>query len=956
MMRRAHKARHASDVVATGRRIAPKALLPCLLAAVIACTVIALTPAQALARTIRVGYYKFAGYQEISEDGTRSGYGYDFLQELARYAGWDYEYVGYDQGWATLQTMLDNGEIDILTSARKTPQREQSYLFSTEIGTSAGILTVKSGDARVTTGDYATYEGLRVGMIKDSSINSSFTSFAQDKGFSFTPVYYTNVDDLNAALQAGNDIDAICTTNLRKPQNEWILDEFDSANFYVMMNAKDTELQSEVNAAIAQMDLYSPGWRTTLRNKYYTPDTGDQISLTADEKNFLSTTGATTTFSVLVNPDDKPYSYFENGEAKGIVPTIFREIARRAGISIEFVETPDRAAYSEALRDGSAQIVADSLFDYDKAEKSERRLTVPYLEVPISQVSRNGTSTSNITVATTSQGDATYGGQVSIPEDATILTCSSLKECLDAVDSGKANVAYAFPYSIQHWQEEGNGIGLTVVMLPDASVSFAVSVSNAEDPRLLTILNKAVANVKESYVEQAVVGELTTTATQLSFLGAIRQNPIWLAIIAILLAGLAALGATVISRQHSFKLISEKNAELNAAVQRANEASEAKSDFLSSMSHDMRTPLNGIIGFTNFALAETDEDKRQEDLRKISQSSSILLGLVNDTLELSRIESGKYVLEPSWFLARDLIDGIIVVIREAADEKKITFSYSIDCQDGLALHADRLKIQELLLNLLSNAIKYTNPGGRIKLEISRSGGDDGSCHIIVSDNGIGISKEFLPHIFESFAQEGGTSSDARGGAGLGLAIVKRIVDLMGGTISVESEKGVGSTFAVELPVQTRMGIPEGVNGNPPSGTTGKDDIADTTIMLVEDNALNAEIATRLLEGRHATVIRACNGKQAIDVFEQTAPGEIDAILMDIHMPVMDGLTATRALRKLDRTDATDVPVIAMTADAYSEDVKKCLDAGMNGHVSKPIDPARFFETIGENLRKPSEIR
>lgn len=255
------------------------------------------------AQTVRVGYYMFDGYQMETPEWVRSGYGYDFLQELARYGGWDYEYVGYDLGWATLQKMLDEGQIDILTSARKTPQREQQYLFSTEIGTSAGILTVKSGNTRVNMGDYNSYEGLRVGMIKDSSINENFKRFAARKGFTYTPVFYVNADEMNAALQAGDKIDAVCTTNLRRTKNEWILEQFDADYFYAMMGNNKTELQKQINEAIYQMDLYTPGWRTNLWNKYYKPDVGGKIALTSEEKAYVDTLAQEEkVLTVLVDP------------------------------------------------------------------------------------------------------------------------------------------------------------------------------------------------------------------------------------------------------------------------------------------------------------------------------------------------------------------------------------------------------------------------------------------------------------------------------------------------------------------------------------------------------------------------------------------------------------------------------------------------------------------------------
>lgn len=903
------------------------------------------------ARTVRVGYYMFDGYQMMDADGVRSGYGYDFLQEMARYTGWNYEYVGYDLGWAKLQEMLDNGEIDMLTSARKTPAREGKYLFSTEMGTSAGILTIKSGNTQITMGDYASYNGMRVGMIKDSSINENFKTFAAAKGFTYEPVDFLQADDMNDALQNGT-IDAACSTNLRHIKDEWIIDQFDAANFYAMMRPDRADLQKEMNNAIYQMDLYTPGWRVTLWNKYYTPDVGQEIALTAEEKAFLRELNEShQVFTAVVNPDNAPYSYFENGEAKGIIPEIFAEISRRSGITFHIIPLPDRFSYIQLLSTAGSDVCIDMSFSYDQAEKTGYRMTMPYFSTPLAQVNRKSQSEYVQKIALLSGEDDKFAAHyLAINPRLQKTYYKSIKDCLDAVIDTRSDITFILPYTAQTLLNQGvDDNNLMVTLLPQYTVAFSLGVSSKEDPRLLTILNKAVASIKGNYANQVMLSHMTANRPNVTVEGFFNQNPYakpaFAMIVIAFICGLIAL----LHRQRTLRLIQEKNIELNEAIQKATEANEAKSNFLSGISHDMRTPLNGIINFTSFALAAADPAKKQENLLKVKQSSTILLDLINNTLEVSRIESGKFLLDPALVSLHELLDSIIVVIQAAVAEQKQQFLTTIDCPKPEYIYADRLKLQELFLNLLSNAVKYTPDGGTIRLTVRQSTATGGrqQLQIIVADNGIGISKEFLPKIFEAFTQEPGQKLRNSTGSGLGLAIVKRIVDLMQGTIQVTSEKGRGTTFTVIIPIEARATAGDTVAG--PETAPTDFDFSGRRILLCEDNDLNIEIAKILLENKNMTVITATDGKAGVERFAASKPHEFDAVLMDIHMPVMDGYTAAREIRALAHVDAKTIPILAMTADAYDEDIKKAFAAGMNGHIAKPIDPDTLFRALGKLL-------
>jgi len=401
---------------------------------------------------------------------------------------------------------------------------------------------------------------------------------------------------------------------------------------------------------------------------------------------------------------------------------------------------------------------------------------------------------------------------------------------------------------------------------------------------------------------------------------------------------------TDITRQYQRE--HEQIGRLRAAKLEADQANAAKSTFLASMSHDLRTPLNGIIGFTDLALGETDPARKQEYLHKVRSSGTLLLDLVNDTLELSRMESGKSVLSPEAVSLRGMAEAVLTALQPSAEIKSLRFEADLGACRDVTVWADRLKFQKVFLNLLSNAIKYTPSGGTVRASVSweEAPADGFACHVTVQDTGIGIRPEFLPHIFESFAQDRRPETANILGTGLGLAIVKRTVTQMGGVVTVESTVNAGSTFRVALPLSRAEAVRQ-----PEAETPSAASLAGRTVLLCEDNPLNTEIARMLLQNWGLGVECAANGRQGVEKFGASRPGYFSAILMDNRMPEMDGCEAARAIRALPRPDAASVPIIAMTADAFEEDVRNCRDAGMNGHVTKPIEPELLFRVLKEQM-------
>jgi len=402
-----------------------------------------------------------------------------------------------------------------------------------------------------------------------------------------------------------------------------------------------------------------------------------------------------------------------------------------------------------------------------------------------------------------------------------------------------------------------------------------------------------------------------------------------------------------LSRQYQHD--TEQMRRLRQAVMAAERANESKSMFLSSVSHDMRTPLNGIIGFTDFALRERDPVKKQNYLEKIRFSSSLLLSLVNDTLELSRIESGKVTVNPEVVNSSELLESIVVGVRITADSKNVAFSAAFGSDFPTFVRVDKLKMQEICLNLLSNAVKFTPPGGQVKFTVFLVPPQQGNLNvkITVEDTGIGIGEEFQKKMFEPFSQEHAQGMDSTLGTGLGLSIVRRYVDLLGGIIEVESGRNRGTRFTVCLPVEP-VEESDGESSVPAEAET---DFSGRRVLLCEDNYLNREIAAMLLQERGIQVVPAADGQEGVDRFSASAPNSFDAVLMDLRMPHVDGYEATRSIRALPRPDAAAVPIIAMTADAYEEDVRRCLESGMNSHITKPIDPARLFSELGRLLSR-----
>lgn len=886
---------------------------------------------------VRAGFFAMDGYHMMDEQGNRSGYGYDFLQLVSRYLDVDFEYVGYDKSWEEMQTMLKNGEIDLLTSARKTPEREKIFDFSRSIGNNSAILTIRSDNSQIVMHDFSTYDGMRVALLNGNTRNSDFASFAQENNFSYEPVYYDTVDEMTQALQ-NRTVDAIVTSSLRQTKNERIIEKFKNSDFYVVVKKGNKKLLNQINYAIDQMNAAEGDWKTELHNKYYENYNALNLNYTKEEKSIIQEYSSDShPLTVICDPSRYPYSYVENNKVVGILPDYFRKIADYAGISYKFLACDTRDDYLKYRNSGKADLCIDARLDSQNGETfPDTTGTAPYLTLRTALVTRTDFDGDVKTVATVAQSAAFDASYV---KNAKKKVFKTREEAMQAVVDGKVDAAIVYYYIAQAFVNREPTGALTYRLLDDTSYKYYIAVSDQVNHAMAGILTKAIYAMPDSLIED-ISGQYTSyQAKDLTFIMLMQMHPIISICVGVLIAAIVII--LLIGRIHIQKRntrIAMNTAEkMKTLAEKAEVANKAKSRFLANMSHDIRTPLNGIVGLLKIDEANfSNEELIRENHRKMMVSADYLLSLIDDILQMSKLENGEYVLEHKAVNLYDLEQDIRIIVTDQTTEAGIKWNYKEDIQYKYpVVYGSPLHLKQIFLNIYSNCIKYNRPGGTITTTMDIIEEKNGCCKYrwVIADTGIGMSEEFLQHIFDPFVQEKHDARSVYQGTGLGMSLVKNLVEKMNGNIDVASKKGAGSTFTVTIPFEI---VSE--SEKLPSETEKEAvDISNMRLLMAEDNELNAEIAKELLESEGAEVTVVTDGQQAVNVFDEKEEGTYDAILMDIMMPSMDGLEATQKIRALNRADAKIIPIIAITANAFEEDKERCLKAGMNAHLTKPLD-------------------
>lgn len=898
-------------------------------------------------RTVRVGWDPVRGVHDGNSADTMGGYEYEYLIRIAQLAHWDYQFVYGD--FEDLEQQLRDGTIDMMGDLGYLEEREAYYDYCDyPDGYNRMLILGQADDDRYTYDDFTGFDGAVIGTLASSFRENMLREEAEESGVTVSIQPFDSMEDAFSALDGGT-VDAVITSNLKLDKPYKVLYEWPHISTYFAVSKKQPEILAQLNHAMREIQSIDPYMQERLYKKYF--DQGDSSAMVALDRAELDYVSQSSAFTVLLAADQAPLSYWENGTAKGVIPDYLSVISEKTGLTFRY-EACD--TYKDLVRrffDGEGDM-AGQFYDYiDPHQPAAFQRTQPYLTINYGLIYRNSGSISPDGRVAVMNGDDLTARRLKTM-GMTPVFYPSPAACLNAVTGRQAEAAALPTLLYEHLGYHAAYAGLTLKLQPQLSTGLCLSVCNSDGQNALlqNILLKAVSSVSQDTVD-ALVRTNSLQERSYTFTDRLYSNRTWVTVVTALLATMFFL-ILWFSRQHRYSSALRKaNAELLAANEQIRRDTDAKAMLFSDISHDMRTPLNSVIGFAELAEQEAVSPQVRDYLAKIKVSGKLLLQLVNDTLTVFKLNSGKLELKCQPISTLEVAEAIIVPISAAAERKNVTFIADFSQLHGRMVMADKLNLQKIFLNLLANAVKFTPAGGHVFYTVKDDpeNGSDPDIVVIVRDDGIGMSKEYQERLYEPFHQERRAGYDAVG-TGLGLSIVKHLVDLMDGTIEVESEKDQGTVFTLRFhfdPASAALLPPSAPR--PPLQTLQR-----KRILLCEDILLNREIACAMLRAKGMDVVTAENGQLGLDAFRESKAGFFDAVLMDLRMPVMDGFAATAAIRALPRPDAAVIPIIAMTADAFAEDIERCLRSGMNAHIAKPVDPALLYAVMAQQLQNTQE--
>ncbi len=906
-------------------------------------------------RVLRVAFPQVDGMSWTAEDGTHHGMLVDYLNEIAKYTGWEYEYID-TKGPAMLNEFVE-GKYELMGGNYYIPALEKYYAYPNyNMGYSRSLLLARSDDRSIHSYDLESMNGKTIGVYENARENiRRLKEFMAINGLYCNIRYYKQEDMVGKIglypYLAKGEIDLLLNNVAHISDSVRVVVAYDSQPYYIVTNPGNKEVLDGLNMALERILDANPNFAAE-RYAVNFPDRLVNIQLSDRDLEYVN---ERKTITVAV-PENWYPLYCKETPLKnhtGIMADVLDEIKSFTGLRFSYVYAKNYADAIRLIQQGDADILGFFLGDENDAAQLGLALSASY-------VSANNIIVRNKACSYPAPG--LVGALVEnqrLPSGISVEKIRfypSIKEALFAVNNGEADFIYGLSSRMEQDILRYHFTNLAPVTLVNdqSTISFALPIP--VDPDLLTILNKAINNLSES--ERTVIRNRNLESigvSEFSLTDFIYANPLQFMFIVMFVlsvlftALLLAIGARM------------KATVIQGNLKRAEAANLAKSEFLSRMSHEIRTPMNGIVGMSTIAMQNIDNtDKIKDCLEKVIMCSKHLLALINDVLDMSKIESGKVELRHESFNFRAFLQDLENLYGEQAKSKGISYETILASDLEVQIIGDSLRLNQVLSNLLSNALKFTPAKGMIKLRVSKTGEDQENVYLRfeVIDTGCGIAEENYDKIFESFEQENVDVTYKYGGTGLGLSIVKRFTGLMGGGIHVTSVQGNGSTFTVDLPFGK---IKESGKPTRFSDINGRNDLAKDCyavdydfkgkrILLVEDNELNREIAEELIGVTGASVESAEDGVQAVEMFKESAEGYYDLILMDVQMPHMDGYEATRCIRALGRSDAQKVPIFAMTANAFAEDVQKSREAGMNAHISKPLDIRAVYKQMNRYLQ------
>lgn len=889
----------------------------------------AVMPAPALAaqsdqqiKTVRVGWLvNNEGFQDGNPGERLSGWGYEYLQTLSYYTpGWQYEYVSGT--FTELMDMLETGEIDLMPNISYSEERAQKLLFSSNPeGTERYYIYAKPDRDDLSKGDPQALQGLTIGCNPGVMQTIVGQQWLASEGITCTYKEMPGGGDLFAAL-ANDEVDATIMNDTISSPSASPMFYVGSSDYYFAVPKSRPDLMDDINSAMAAINRVNPRFNDEVKSNYSAQNSGSS-SLTGDERTWLKENNNTVTLGYLTGK--LPYcNEGEDGEMEGSLASLVTTLHDKFGITVKTVAFESNEKLQKALTKGTVDVALPIYRDYWLAEQMGFVQSTSLGSMSLTVIHAGSDLSKDLqSIACANSSIVNHRVLESLYPTATITECESGDEMFNALALGKVSSIIVPSSRMETIRDKHDIEDYGKTELPNTA-ELSCWISRGE-PELLGIINKGIINAGDS-LAASNYSSASYTAQESDTLRFLYRNR---TAIAATLIGI--LSVSIILLIWSLK---RARTEREKAVA----ANAAKSAFLTRMSHDIRTPLNGILGLIEIEeLKEGDMQAARESRAKARVAANHLLSLINDILEMGRIEEHKMTLEHESFNLKELCDDALVLCRLRASDRGITLlntsePYAVDqSMIGSPTH-----IRRIIINLLDNSIKYNKHGGTVTFFSTVKPLNDTRALFCftIEDTGIGMTPEFLKHIYEPFAQEGNDARSKFQGTGMGMPIVKSLIDMMGGTIEISSELGVGSTFDVQIPLdidrnpQARIKLVE---------ATPSCSLAGMSVLLAEDNDLNAEIAQALLESEDVVTTRAANGNEAVDLYLSRPAGSFDAILMDIMMPGMDGYEATRTIRLSEKADAATIPIIALTANAFAEDAKTAHDAGMNAHLSKPLD-------------------
>ena len=902
---------------------------------------------------IRVGSFEDT-FDYVDKNGVRRGYGYELMQALAGYTGWEFEYVKCD--WSNCFDKLENGEIDVMGDISYTDERAQRMLFSDEaMSEEKYILYADLSNMDIGTSDFKFMDGKRVGVLMDTEPEIMLTEWENKNGIHTEHVNVNNNDDVEKKL-ANHEIDAFVSLeeSIWSEQGISSVTTIGKSGIYFAINKERSDIKTELDYAMRQLDQDSPFFKADLYKKYFTLDYNQ--SLTGGEKSWVKEHG-----DIQIGFLNNEPAIFSMDEATGKLTGMLVEYISYAKdcltnqtLKFNIQDYDDYDEMLQALQDHEIDMIFYVSRNPDLAEKKGYTLTNTAWTYSLMAVTdeENFDEHNVYTVAVPKEKDALKQHIAFSYPQWKLVEYDSFEDAADMITDEKADcfLMGASQALVYDNSQKFKSVPLTNTM----EACFAVKSGEAT---LLSLLNKTLKDMPSGMLTSALA-IYDSTADKITFSDFVKDNMLAfflaagflaLSIIIIILVLLRKARKAEISAKHAANNTQKLNDKLEIALKKAEDASLAKTCFLNNMSHDIRTPMNVILGYAQLMESELDgKDMPEtlEHLEKLQQSGNLLLSIINNVLDMARIESGRMELDENYCRIEDVRKSLFAVFDEKARKKDIALHYTMNVEHEHIL-TDVTKVKEIFVNILSNAIKYTPVGGSVMMSVDELPCDEPGYMIVrnrVSDTGIGMSQEYMTKIFDAFTREHNTTKSKIAGTGLGMSIVKKYVELLGGTIDVESEPGKGSTFTVTL--KHRIADESYyVKRHIEEPGTGSEILEGRNILLAEDNDMNAEIAEAILERAGLKIERVENGIQCVNRIMEMPAGTYDMILMDIQMPKMNGYKATQTIRHLPDKDKACIPIIAMTANAFEEDKRDAITAGMNGHIAKPIQVDKLLSML-----------